>query len=194
VHEGHVRGNRYNRVVHEAGIEESKGDRHLFRWNGSSQEVLSYLENLGEHLKTQRFGDVGYYFLPHVEPILEKWPDAKFVVLKRDRSATVDSYQRKTRGRNHWMDHGGSQWQKDPAFDPTFPTLEASSKRTAVGQYWDLYYERVDHLLDLYPDSFTLHNTYELNTRDGRREILTFLGCENGKMVLSGTYNENATS
>lgn len=133
VHEGHVKENRYNRVVHEASIEESKGDRHLFRWNGSSQGVLSYLENLSAYLEAQRFGDVDYYCL-HVEPIFEKWPDAKFVVLKRNRSATVDSCQRKTRARNHWMDHDGSQWQTGSAFDSTFPTLNASPKRVAVGR------------------------------------------------------------
>lgn len=190
-HEGHISGDKHSRVLHEASIGKSDGDRHLFRWNGSSEEVLLYLENLSQHVEAQRCGDVAYYFLPHAEAVLERWPDTKFVILKRERSATVESYLRKTEGRNHWMDHEGSQWQTDSAFDPTFPTLDASSKRAAVERYWDLYYERVDQLLNLYPDSFLLRNMHDLNTRDGRREILSFLGYENKKMVLSGTYKEN---
>lgn len=194
IHEGYAKGDQYNRVVHEERIKGGKGDRHLFRWDGRSKEVVSYLENLGQYLGAQRFGDVGYYFLPHAEAILEKWPEAKFVVLKRERSATVESFLRKTEGRNHWMNHDGSQWQRDSKFDPTFPTLDAPSKRVAVKQYWDLYYERVGDLMKSYPSAFTLHDVHDLNEREGRREILSFLGYNTSEMKLSGTYRRNASS
>lgn len=192
VHEGHVRGDKSDRVLHEGNIEEGGGNRHIFQWNGSSGEVLSYLEGLRQHSRTRRFGDVAYYFLPYAEAILEKWPTSKFVVLKRERSATVDSFLRKTRGRNHWMDHDGSRWKKDPDFDPTFPALDASSKRVALEKYWDLYYERVDRLLDRHPDSLTLHRVSALNTVEGRRKILSFLGYKKDEMMVSEKYKMNS--
>lgn len=176
------------RVIHEGTI---GGKHHLFHWNGGSDEVITWLETLRQHLRKQRFGDVAYYFLPHVEVILERWPDAKFVVLKRERSATVESYLHKTRGLNHWMDHNGSEWWFDPVYDPTYPTLDAPSKKAAVERYWDLYYHRIDTLLTTYPDAFTLHNMHDLNSLEGRREILSFLGYKADEMVLSGSYREN---
>jgi len=192
VHEGHVKGDKFDRVIHEGDIEKEKGGRHLFRWDGSPEAVFQYLESLRQHSSAKRFGDVAYYFLPYAEAILERWPMSKFVVLKRERSATVDSFLRKTQGRNHWMDHDGSQWENDPDFDPTFPTLDASSKKAALEQYWDLYYRRVDRLLDRYPDSFTLHSVSALNTSKGRKEILSFIGYEGAEMVVSGKYKKNA--
>lgn len=89
------------------------------------------------------------------------------------------------------MDHEGSEWEPDPVYDPTFPTLEVSSKEEALMKYWDLYYKRTDALMATHPDSFTLHSMNNLNNAEGRRAILSFLGYQSDEMVLTGSYREN---
>ncbi len=179
------------RVIHEGALQE---ERHLFNWDVNSDKVVAYLEQLEQRLGTRRFGDVAFYFLPHAEAIVKRWPNAKFVVLQRPRSETVESYMRYTSDRNHWMSHDGSKWEHDPTWDPKFPTLDAHSKEAAVAKYWDLYYRRIDALIEMHPDAFSLYAMRDLNKREKRKKILAFLEYKTEEMVLSNNYRENAKS
>ena len=60
-----------------------------------------------------------------------------------------------------------------------------------MGKYWDLYYQRTDALMETYPDAFSLHDMRDLNSREEREKILSFLGYTSDKMVVSNTYRKN---
>ncbi len=123
-------------------------------------------------------GDVAFYYLPYVELMLDHHTETRFIALRRDRAATVDSYLSKTEDRNHWMQHDGTQWRPDPMWDRCYPKYDVDDIETAIGRYWDEYYTEVGRLSELYPDSVRHWSTEALNEPDGVREILSFAGLD----------------
>ena len=113
--------------------------------------------------------------LPYVEQILARYPDVKFVCLKRDRASTVASYMKKTEGRNHWIQHDGSRWYRD-RWDHSYPKYPCADKEKAIGRYWDDYYRESERLQALYPEAFCVFPTEALNSKPRQSEILSFLG------------------
>jgi hypothetical protein len=178
------------RVIHEGDIE---GKRHPFNWEGDGHRVVRWLRMLEKRFAPfEYFGDVGFYFLPYVEDILSEWSSARFVVMKRDRAETVASYERKTEGRNHWMEHDGVQWRLDPRWDPAYPTYPAANKREALERYWDEYYQRASELAVRHPEAVRIFDVSALNTPNGRASLLTFTGMDIEKADLDSVYHENA--
>ena len=169
----------------------ANGGQRLLHWDGNTGAALAWVDELRARPGLQLVGDVAYYFLPYVEAILLAHPDARFVVLRRDQTETVNSYLRKTRGQNHWMLHDGIEWEVNPKWDPTYPKYETATKREALGLYWDEYYAQAESLAAAYPESVHLFETRALNTLEGRHAILSFLGIPEGDAVLEGTFHDN---
>ncbi len=146
-------------------------------------------------------GDVAFYYLPYVRTILDANPDVRFVCLRRDREATIRSYLDKTykrrpfgflervglrrvKDRNHWVEHDGTRWDKDPVWDRCYPKFGAADKREALGMYWDEYYGAADRLAAELPDRFRVDPIEALNDREGQDEILEFVGVPAERRVL----------
>ena len=144
-------------------------------WKGSTRRVVATLRGLAKHARAELVGDVASYYLPYVERILAKFPRAKFVCLQRDREATVRSFMKKTRDRNHWIRHDGRVWRRD-GWDPCFPKYVTTSKEAALRAYWDEYYRIARDLQSRFPASFRIFPTEALNRRAGQAEILDFVG------------------
>lgn len=145
-------------------------------------------------------GDVAFYYLSYVERIAAFNQGVRFVCLKRDRTANIQSWIRKAtihrwpskiladrlssfimgtpyyRSRNHWMDHDGSRWEKDPVWDKCFPKFAASDLETAVGMYWDYYYAEADRLQRELSGRFITFQTDKLGDAVGQRRLLEFCG------------------
>lgn len=137
-------------------------------------------------------GDVAFYYLPYVEALLQTWPDARVICLRRAKEATVASYMKKTRGRNHWMPCGRQSMGRDRAWDQCYPKYEATSKAEAVALYWEEYCRRVSVLCERYPDSVRVWETgAALNTEEGLCEVLSFAGFPPGehRLVLNVRRN-----
>lgn len=133
-------------------------------------------------------GDVAFYYLPYVRPILEQLPDARVVCLRRDRAETVRSYLAKADGRNHWMRHDGSRWRLDPIWDACYPKYERDGIRPALEAYWDEYYSTVAELEAEFPHNVRLWEMEEaLNTREGLEGVLDFVGLEAPMVEVAGT-------
>jgi hypothetical protein len=47
------------------------------------------------------------YFLPYVDFLIEKFPQSKFICLKREREAVIKSFVQWTQDHNPWYEHNG---------------------------------------------------------------------------------------
>jgi hypothetical protein len=178
-------------VRHEGFLDEKY---HIFRWAGDGDRVRSWIELLDRRARDEGdayFGDVGTYYLPYVELLIERHPDARFVCLQRDRAKVVKSFLLKTRGTNHWYDHDGTRWTSHK-FDACFPSFDEPDKERAIARYWDFYHARIAELMDEYPSQVGLFQASELNERDGRGRILDFIDYR-GTRRLDVEFRENRT-
>ncbi len=152
-------------------------------------------------------GDIAFYYLNYVDELLLFAPECVFICIRRDREETVSSWLKKSsikRWRslwiadklkswltrtpfyteyNYWQEHDGSQWKKDPVWDSCFPKFEASSKKEAIGMYWDYYYLEAERLQEKYPDRFKVFDVRDLSDIDGQKRILSFIGIKPSNMV-----------
>jgi hypothetical protein len=162
--------------------------------------------------RVRLIGDIAFYYLSYVEPILERHPDVRFVHLLRDRTATVDSWMQKTmiprwtskrladrvaawitrepfhESHNHWMQHDGSIWRPDPIWDKCFPKFPGPTKRRAIEQYWDFYTATVEQLADRHPGSILTVRTEQLNNPEEQRRLLAWCGVAEGDMVFTDAH------
>jgi hypothetical protein len=120
--------------------------------------------------------EVGFYYLPYVARIRARVPDARFVVLKRDRNATIESFMAKTRDKaHHWVPETLTTRRK--RWNQCFPKYEPGTpKRVAVGRYYDEYYAVTDALERAEPGVFFTLRTEELGVVATQRRLLDFLG------------------
>ncbi len=164
--------------------------RPLLSWNGP-KAILD--ERIGKILlqEGRYVGEIAFFYLPYVEYILNNYPDAKIICLKRAASKVVKSYMEKTRRRNHWMKHSGLIWKRCE-WDKCYPKYKSLTKRNALRKYWKEYYETVDHLKSAHPESILLMDMHEaLNTKTGIRQLLNFVGIEKEHLVVKKHIRKN---
>jgi hypothetical protein len=171
----------------------------------SSVETYAELQTMSQ---VKLIGDIAYYYLNYIDDLFEIAPQCVAVCMKRDRESTVASWLKKSaikrwpslwladrlkswltrtpfyREYNYWQDHDGSHWKQDPVWDSCFPKFEASSKKEAIGLYWDYYYLEADRLQQKYPDRFRIFDVGELSVPEGQKRILSLLGIAEDKMVF----------
>ena len=155
-------------ITHEA--------RPLTPWNVDTGHIT---DKLGQMMTRSSaiVGDVAYSYLPYVDQLATRVPEALFVCLRRDRfEDVVESLLRKTERTNHWADHDGSVWETDQHWDPTMPSYPPMDKRLAVERYVTEYYQMAEELESRNPDRFRIFATSSLNSPLGVRAILAFCG------------------
>lgn len=158
------------------GTHERRGAR--VAWDGGGPEVDRMLDDLAADLAAgaSLVGEIGLYYLPHVARIRARFPEARFVVLQRDRTKTVESFMEKTADKsNHWAPT--PRFARHARWDHCFPTYDAAlPKREAIGRYWDEYYAATAALERAEPGVFLTVRTEELGLIATQRRILDFLG------------------
>lgn len=138
---------------------------------------------------TTYFGDVCASLLTYVPIILEREPSARFVCIKRNKKDTVDSFLAMTSGINYWDEN--NTFKEVDFWGRMFPTIAATSKREAIEKYWDLYYSTAEKLQIQYPNSIRIFAIESLNSKEGRQEILDFIGYPEGNRKLDGDFHVN---
>ena len=103
------------------------------------------------------------------------------------------SYLRRTEGRNHWVRHDGIHWEPDEVWDKAFPKYAIDDKEEAVAQYWEDYYATSERLQRDYSGNFRLFPVDALNSREGQRAILSFIGISPGDMILTPSFRLNTS-
>lgn len=186
------------------------GDRAKLAIDYSRPASVVTYEKLQQMPKISLIGDIAYYYLTYVDELLAFDPEVVFVCIKRDREQTISSWLNKSAIRrwptlwladwlksrltrtpfyteyNYWQVHDGSRWKPDPVWDSCFPKFEASSKYEAIGMYWDYYYHVAEELEQKYADRFRVFDVTDLSHSEGQKQILSFIGIPEDKMVLGG--------
>lgn len=173
------------KVLHEGTIYQKK---HIIKWEKDHENLLEWidkLENISDN--NQYFGDIGMYFLPYVSFIISRFPNVRFICLKRKREQVVKSFLKWSSSVNHWYEHDGTTWDKDAMMDSAFPKFNEPDKAKAIGLYWDMYYEEIDRLIATYPQNISCFSIESLNSISGRNEILDFVEYR-GERKLNGDY------
>ncbi|MDX1641754.1 MAG: sulfotransferase [Balneolaceae bacterium] len=169
-------------------------DKEELPWEFSKEIIDRKLNNIrGRNGKY--VGDIAFYYLPYVEYIIEKIPSVKFICLERKKEEVVKSYMKKTWGRNHWVNHKGIRWRKDPKWDKCYPKYDVLFKKSALRKYWDDYHQKSLQLEQLYPKNFKLMNMrFALNTREGVLELLKFIQITDNDIIVEKRIKANAIS
>jgi len=151
-------------------------------------------------------GDVASYYLSYAEMLLDLDAEIRMPCLQRDRAEVIESFVRAVRvpvasrkrgflarppapprRRNHWMDHDGTTWVRDPKWDSLFPKFAADTLEDAIGQYWDFYTGETARLAAAWPERVRVFDLATLNTDAGQRDILDFCGVP-GPHVVQATH------
>jgi hypothetical protein len=174
------------KVLHEGAI---NYQAHPLKWYNDHENVLKWIKNI-EKLSdsSQYFGDIGMYFLPYVDFLIEQFPRSKFICLKREREAVIQSYLKWTQDHNPWYEYNREAWRKNNIWDDAFPKFNEPNKSKAVGLYWDMYYEEIDKLIKKYPQNICCFHTQLLNDINTRSDILDFIEYH-GDRNLEGEYH-----
>lgn len=157
---------------------------------------IEYFEN------RRKVGDVAFYYLPYLEEIIGKLKNLKVLCLKRDIHSTVQSFMAKMKDthppRNHWIDHEGEKWTKDPIYDKACPNYRlnidlnpSEYKRELIKKYWHDYYEKAEWLSDVYPNKFKIYPIDVLNDRGLQKEMFDFIDIQNPNIKAGIKKNES---
>ena len=139
-------------------------------------------------------GDVAYYWLHHVTPILEDYKsNTKFICLTRDKEDVVESFFTASGGEPFKVpiNIGGLNLKiKGLAVDGVlYPASDTSPKTIAilkegVGYTWEYYRKESEILAKEYPDNFKIFPMEALNKEDTVKEILDFAGFPRDKQIV----------
>ncbi|HLD90884.1 MAG TPA: hypothetical protein VI911_07730 [Patescibacteria group bacterium] len=168
---------------------------------GHIDKTIAYMQNRPWGFSSC---DVSFWHLPYVIYILDKFPNSKFICLKRTKKDTVASYIKKTaantktglKERNHWTARDSiywdsNLWRLDPIYDNCYPKYNLP-KIDAIEQYWDDYYNLAAEYAAAFKDNFMLFNTEEvLNDETTQSKLLTFLNIPLSNRVINTQINEN---
>ena len=130
--------------------------------------VVDKLTSGKDPYNTGVIGDVGYYWMNHVDRVVERFPSVKFIYLWRDRQEVVDSMWEFTRGLNTYPDNPLNPYK-----------LYEGDKKAAVGLMWDDYMAMSKEYKKKYPDQFyRIEMNLALNDGKEQRKMLEFAGYE----------------
>ncbi len=161
-------------------------------WTATSTQVFARLRELATRPFTVS-GDVCFSYLPHVGELLED-PRVRVVAMRRDREATVRSYEAKVQDRNHWQRHDGTRWRIDAKWDRCYPKYDpALARRDALREYWQEYYATVDQLVAAHAERVRCFDLGALDNRRGVVAILEHCGIqERDRDVAVGIHRNRA--
>ena len=132
-------------------------------------KICSYFDNLEYEIA----GDIAFYYLPYFYLFKERYEHIKFIGLKRDKQAVVESYLKKTATRNH-LSFPNNDFE-DFRWDIKYPKFYDMPKEKALGSYYDLYYGELFYLQDLFPKQVRVFDIEDLNSIAGVKKIFKFL-------------------
>lgn len=184
------------------------GDPSMLTVDLSRRVSAEAYDRLCQMRRVRLIGDVAFYYLTYVEAIAARTEDVRFICLRRDKAATVQSWMRKSaivrwrskrladrlaslitgepyqETHNFWMEHDGRIWRSDPVWDKCFPKFPGPTKLEAINQYWDYYYEQADMLAAKLPDRFRIIDTDRLSDKASQAELLSFCGISVADQIL----------
>lgn len=137
---------------------------------------------------TKFVGDIGFYNTIHVDTIINNEHSAKIVILEGDREKTIKDWMTFSKEVNPWTNPQSKYWdkEKDKMSDicAYFPNKYDLPKEEALQKFYDEYYMVARRSQFKYPGYIRVWNADLLNTEEGRRQILKFIGYTDSEMIL----------
>ena len=188
-------------------------DRPLLWAPGEAREDVAArrLAALGRVRGVDVVGDVHWAWLPYARAVLSLVPATRFVVLRRERRACVESWyywteagaRRRTpagdapgfgAAKNLFVDHDAADWAWDE-WDLTLPKHAAPTKRGAIRAFYDAYYAACAELQREFPANVRSYDCEALfESEKEQRDLFAWLGirgdpprervCENQQRYL----------
>lgn len=160
---------------------------HILPWIYNEKRLINTLDIVSK--STDKItGEIASYYLRYSERILEIYPKSKFICLTKNKKSTIKSFFIKTKGKNYWTSEYSEYWDKnDIANDRAiiYPKYDLP-KLKAIAKYWKEYYSIAFKLHDKYPKNFRIFDMYyTLNTTNGQKKVLNFVGLEESKMKIN---------
>lgn len=127
-------------------------------------------------------GETSWFLIRHAEHILNAFPSARFICIRRDRDETIDSFSRWLDGyfpveTNLWASQPKASGHHDPILSPSVPKFDEPTVTQAIGRYWDAFYDEAKKLSDTHPDRVRMFEMGDALTQDAtQRELLSFAG------------------
>lgn len=157
-------------------------EHRVLPWVANLNELYQCVEVLGD-LDSPVVAGVASYYLPYLDNIRRSlshfgFHELRVIALQRGLPETVESFMRKTQGRNHWQP-SSPEYRQDPKWDRAFPKYSSGlSKHEAIGKYWEDYYTACEReRVEIFP-------LEALNSPEGQAEILSACGFDEPRIKL----------
>lgn len=134
---------------------------------------------------TKFVGDVGFYNLLHVDRLINNEHSSKIIVIEGDKDKTIADWLAFSGENNPWTDPKSPFWNGDKCNETTyfFPKY-ALPKEKALEKFYHEYYMTAKRAQYKYPGYIKIWNSDVLDTENGRKDILRFIGYKEEEMVL----------
>ena len=159
--------------------------------NDPSDMVL--FQNLHEITKmhgdgTKFAGDWGFYNVTHIDKIINNEHSAKIVVLEGDRNKTIEDWMKFSKDVNPWTSPKSKYWDKEKdkltEVCAYFPNKYDLPKEDALQKFYDDYYMVARRAQFKYPGYIRNYKADILDSEDGKKELLHFIGYKDDEMIL----------
>lgn len=157
------------------GVEITHEKEPRLPWVFDENRFVQHREHFSNYHK-DTVGNIALDYLNYLERYFAIFSELKVIVLKRNKKDTVESFIRKSKNDNWWTKHNGTEWSLNEMNDIMFPKYDVASKREAIGLYWEEYYNKIDKLMEEYPERFLLIRTEALSYENTQKAIFAFCG------------------
>lgn len=185
----------------QPGVQVSHEERPRLPWKKlpGEQVIRERFVRMRRSREGRVLGDVASFYLPYVEDAIAVEPGIRMVCLRRPREEVVQSFCRwldqvHPLPTNHWAVRPALGWYHEPDWTRIFPQYDTQDREEGIRRYWNEYYARIDQMIRLYPEHILLYETDQaLNTEDGLRDLLSFIGIPADKQVIALGVNVHET-
>lgn len=185
-------------LAKQSSSEVTLEERPLLPWPRSESSLTGpdSLSPIRQRLNRWKFkrhgyliGDVASFYLPYVEEVIEACPSIRIVCLERPIEEICAAFCRQldqmfSVPTDHWSTVPALGWHHDPIWSQIYPKYDSYDRNTGLIRYCTEYYVRARSLQRQFPTHFQIVDTEILTTREGVRQVLSFLNIPEEKQVL----------
>lgn len=141
--------------------------------------------------KIRSVGDIGFYNLLHVDNIINNEHSCKFVCLNGDKEEMVKDWLAFSGNFNFWTDPNSKHWNgcQRHQYEVFFPKYNFP-KEQALTKFVDDYYMICQRAVLKYPGYVRIMDKSVLDTEEGQKELLSFIGYKEEDMVITVKQKE----
>lgn len=138
---------------------------------------------------------VSFAWLRYIPMAVEKDPSVRCICLKRNKTATVESFSAHLRNFNVWTHYSSLHFDMKHSRSMIringFPKYDLP-REEAIAQYWDDYYRIADEHERAFPENFKVFPIDAFNSHEGVKSMLGFAGIDNQTIEVGIRVNERA--